>query len=135
MLSDFKTFIAFRKSPLVPFLYAMLLVFGFHCTHISNFSNAEKEGTFYEICSTKVSTPVQSFENLHLADLATFEKEEKIETESESQFDFAVEPNKTLSVGSFFLISGAANHTLKIPSVEGRVPLYILFKNFRVHLV
>lgn len=114
----------------------MLLVIGFHFTQISNFSNNDKEGTFYENSSTKVSTPFHSSEINHLADLATFEKEEKSESESESEshLHFAVEVNKSFSVGSFFLISGAAGQSLKIPSLEGKAPLYILFHSLRVHL-
>lgn len=134
MLENSNSSFAFRKSSLQPFLFAMLLVIGFHFTQISDFSHTDKEGTFYENSSTKVSTPFHSFEINHLADLATFEKEEKSESESESHLHLAVEVNKPFSVGSFFLISGAAKQSLKIPSNEGKAALYILFKNFRVHL-
>jgi hypothetical protein len=115
----------------------MLLVIGFHLTVNFDISHSENGGTFYEINNTKVSTPLLSFQNLHFADLATFEKEEKeekTESEPESHFDLTLESNKFLSVRSFFLISGAAGQSLKIPSLEGKAALYILFKNFRVHL-
>lgn len=135
MLKNSNTSSAYRKSSLQPFLAAMLLVLGFHFTHNFEFNTSENEDAFYEMNNTKVSTPCLSFQNLHFADIATFEKEEKEEkTESESHFGFAISNNKYFSVGSFFLISGAAAHSLKIPSNEGKTPLYILFQNFRVHL-
>jgi hypothetical protein len=80
---------AFRKIPLQPFLFAMFLVIGFHLKANFDISHSENGGTFYEINNTKVSTPLVSFQNLHFADLATFEKEEKeekTESESESQY-------------------------------------------------
>ncbi len=135
MLSDFKTFIAFRKSPLVPFLYAMLLVFGFHVTHIANIFDAKNKGTFYEQTFTKVSQPSLSFQDHHLYDLPGFEKEEKEEnSESESNVYFTIESEKNPATMGFFLISGAAGASVKIPSIEGKEPLYILFKNLKVHL-
>lgn len=137
MLNNSDSSFAFRKSSLQPFLFAMFLVIGFHLTANFDISLSEKEGTFYEINNTKVSTPCVSFQNNHFADLATFEKEEKeekTESESESHFDLTLGSNRFLSVGSFFLISGAAGQSLKIPSLEGKAPLYILFHSLRVHL-
>ena len=60
------------------------------------------------------------------------EKEEKSETES--AFDFAFDNVNTFFVAGFFQVSGASIKSLKIPFQEGKAPLYILFKNFRVHL-
>jgi hypothetical protein len=124
-----------KRSALQPFLWAMMLVLGFHLTHISQFQVEKNEGTFYEISNTKVSSPCLNLQNLHHSDFATFETEEKEEkSETESAFDFAFENVNTFFVAGFFQVSGASIKSLKIPFQEGKAPLYILFKNFRVHL-
>jgi hypothetical protein len=123
------------KSAFQPFLWAMLFVFGFHFTHVSGIEGENTEGTFYELCNTKVSSPSLSLQNSHYPDLTAFESEEKEEkSESESNLDYAIGNSNAIFVAGFFQISGAAKQSLKIPSSEGKAPLYILFKNFRVHL-
>lgn len=137
MLKNSDSGFAFRKSSLQPFLFAMFLVTGFHFSAGFDIRHSENGGTFYEINNTKVSTPCVSFQNHHFADLATFEKEEKeekTESESESHFDLTPKSNRFLSVSRLFLISGAAGQSIKIPSPEGKAPLYILFHSLRVHL-
>ncbi|MCR9013441.1 hypothetical protein [Aquiflexum gelatinilyticum] len=124
-----------KRSALQPFLWAMLLVLGFHLTHISQFQVEKNEGTFYEISNTKVSSPCLNLQNLHHSDFATFETEEKEEkSETESNIGLGFGSINSFSAISFFLVSGASIKSLKIPSKEGKAPLYILFKNFRVHL-
>ncbi|MCL6261679.1 hypothetical protein M3O96_21470 [Aquiflexum sp. TKW24L] len=135
MTKNFLFGFTFTKSALQPILLGVFLMIGFHFVHFSNFGKADYEATFYEISNTKVSTPCPTFEFLQLADLITFEKEEKEEkSESESSIDFALNSGKTLFAARYFRISGAANQSLKIPSIEGKSPLYILFHSLRVHL-
>jgi len=121
---------------LQPFLWAILLVLGFHLTHIPQFQVEKNEGTFYEISNTKVSSPCLNLQNLHHSDFATFETEEKEEkSETESNIGLGIGSVNTFSTVGFFRVSGASFKFLKIPLKEGKAPLYILFKNFRVHLV
>jgi hypothetical protein len=135
MLRNSRNGFTSTKRAFLPFLWAMLLVTGFHLTHISDFQAGQKEGTFYENCNTKVSIPGITLENKHSSDLATFESEEKEEkSESESSLDFVLGNSHQVFVAGFFLSSGAATQSIKIPSIEGKSPLYILFHSLRVHL-
>jgi hypothetical protein len=135
MLKNSKNGFKFTKGSFQPFFWAMLLIVGFHFLHISNFQSELNEGTFYEISHAKVATPVLTMGNFPFADLATFESKEKEEkSESESKINFDLQNTNDLFVEGFYQISGAANQCLKIPSNKGKAALYILFKNFRVHL-
>lgn len=133
MLKNSKNSFASINSLLRPFILAMLFVFGFHLFHLSEIYKNNSEGTFYEICNTKVSIPHISLQISHHSDLATFETEEE-EEKSETSLNYGLLSENIPAVPAFFKISGAANQSLKIPSFEGKAPLYILFKNFRVHL-
>lgn len=121
------------KSAIQPFLWAMFFVIGIHFVQNSNFQEEKIEGTFYEITSSKISSPSLSHHNLHLSDFGTCEAEEN-EEKSETNLDYVTEDSKTILIAGFFQISGASIKSLKIPFKEGKAPLYILFKNFRVHL-
>lgn len=123
------------KSAMQPFLLAMLFFIGIHFIQYSKNNLGIKPGTFYDISETKVSTPDLNLQIVQHFDFASCEPEEKEEeSESESLFHFFIGNNKNQLLIGFFQISSAVNHSLKKPIKAGKTPLYILFRNFRVHL-